>query len=229
MKKLKDLDSHEQSVQKLEFCLFQIDKLKKKEVIDMNDQIMINLLLNVFKSSMEYSIQYLRNHNNISKSEKPYILNKEDFKNTERYYELLKQRFGVDDQKGKNIFDNLFVTNTYNQFNNMQNKEKHAQINTHKKTITKSIGYTVQNGITIENVDIIGNEDSIDNNILVNDEKINYENVEGYSYEEIVYFEYNSREVFEFLYEVFELVNNFIIDIKEYIDNKEWILCLMIP
>ena len=99
MKKLKDLDSHEQSVQKLEFCLFHIDNLKKKEVLDMNDQIMINLLLNVFKSSMEYSIQYLRNDNNISNSEMSYILNKDDFKNMERYYELLKQRFGVDDKK----------------------------------------------------------------------------------------------------------------------------------
>ncbi|RTX72731.1 hypothetical protein CD117_07960 [Mammaliicoccus sciuri] len=221
MKKLKDLDSHEQSVQKLEFCLFHIDNLKKKEVLDMNDQIMINLLLNVFKSSMEYSIQYLRNHNNISKSEKPYILNKEDFKNMERYYELLKQRFGVDDKKGRDIFDVLFETSTYNQFNNMQNKEKHAQINTHTKTITKSIGYTVQKGITIENVDIIGNEDNIDNNILINDEKINYDQVEGYSYDEIVYFEYNNKEVFEFLYEVFELVNNFVVDIKEYVDSKE--------
>ncbi|MEB6258237.1 hypothetical protein [Mammaliicoccus sciuri] len=221
MKKLKDLDSHEQSVQKLEFCLFHIDNLEKKEVLDMNDQIMINLLLNVFKSSMEYSIQYLRNHNNISKSEKPYILNKEDFKNMERYYELLKQRFGVDDKKGRDIFDGLFETSTYNQFNNMQNKEKHAQINTHTKTITKSIGYTVQKGITIENVDIIGNEDNIDNNILINDEKINYDQVEGYSYDEIVYFEYNNKEVFEFLYEVFELVNNFVVDIKEYVDSKE--------
>lgn len=221
MKKLKDLDSHEQSVQKLEFCLFHIDNLMKKEVLDMNDQIMINLLLNVFKSSMEYSIQYLRNHNNISKSEKPYILNKEDFKNMERYYELLKQRFGVDDKKGRDIFDVLFETSTYNQFNNMQNKEKHAQINTHTKTITKSIGYTVQKGITIENVDIIGNEDNIDNNILINDEKINYDQVEGYSYDEIVYFEYNNKEVFEFLYEVFELVNNFVVDIKEYVDSKE--------
>ncbi|MEX5936107.1 hypothetical protein [Mammaliicoccus sciuri] len=77
MKKLKDLNLHEQSVQKLEFCLFHIEDLNKKEVLDMNDQIMINLLLNVFKSSMEYSIQYLRSYNHINKSEKPYILNKE--------------------------------------------------------------------------------------------------------------------------------------------------------
>lgn len=221
MKKLKDLDFHEQSVQKLEFCLIHIDKLKNKEKLDMNDQIMINLLLNVFKSSMEYSIQYLRRFNNVAKKRLSYIPNKKEIKSIEKYYELLNQNFGVDDDIGKKIFDDLFVTNSYNQFNNMQNKEKHAQINTHKKTITKSIGYTEQNGITIENVDIIGNEDSIDNNILVNDEKINYENVEGYSYEEIVYFEYNNREVFEFLYEVFELVNNFVIDIKEYIDSKE--------
>lgn len=56
---------------------------------------------------------------------------------------------------------------------------------------------------------------------MINDEKINYDQVEGYSYDEIVYFEYNNKEVFEFLYEVFELVNNFVLDIKEYIDKKE--------
>ena len=32
MKKLKDLDSHEQSVQKLDFCLFQIDKLIQQTI-----------------------------------------------------------------------------------------------------------------------------------------------------------------------------------------------------
>lgn len=222
MKKLKDLDSHEQSVQKLEFCLFHIDNLNNKEVLDMNDQIMINLLLNVFKSSMEYSIQYLRQFNNVSKKRTSYIPNKKEINKTEEFYELLKHRFGVEDNKGREIFDSLFSTEIYTQFNSMQNKEKHAQINTHTKTITKSIGYTVQNGITIENVDIIGNEDNIDNNILINDEKINYDQVEGYSYDEIVYFEYNNKEVFEFLYEVFELVNNFVVDIKEYVDSKEW-------
>ena len=222
MKKLKDLDSHEQSVQKLEFCLFHIDNLKKKEVLDMNDQIMINLLLNVFKSSMEYSIQYLRNDNNISNSEMSYILNKDDFKNMERYYELLKQRFGVDDKKGRDIFDNLFITNTYNQFNKMQNNEKHARINTHEDYIIENTGtMNLPSGINIGNNTIIRPKDGESKGVSLDGEELDLTQNEGYSYDEAIYFEYNNREVFEFLDEVFNLVNNFVVDIKEYIDNKE--------
>lgn len=218
MKKLKDLDSHEQSVQKLEFCLFHIDKLKKKEVLDMNDQIMINLLLNVFKSSMEYSIQHLRNHNNISKSEKPYILNKEDFKNMEKYYELLKQRFGVDDKKGRDIFDNLFKTKIYNQFNKMQNNEKHAQINEQVEYITENTGVMNLPGeIFIGNNTISRRKNGESKGVVLNGDELELSQNDGYSYDEKIYFEYNNREVFEFLYEVFELVNNFVIDIKEYV------------
>lgn len=222
MKKLKDLNLHEQSLQKLEFCLFHIDNLNKKEVLDMNDQIMINLLLNVFKSSMEYSIQYLRSYNQISKSEKQYILNKEEFKNMERYYELLEQRFGVDDKKGRDIFDALFEANTYNQFNKMQNDEKHAQINKHEDYIIENIGnINLPGDITIANSTIIRSKDSESKGMVIDEEELDLSGTEGYSYDEAIYFEYNNREVFEFLYEVFELVNNFVLDIKEYIDNKE--------
>ncbi|MFI3131326.1 MULTISPECIES: hypothetical protein [Mammaliicoccus] len=222
MKKLKDLDSYEQSVQKLEFCLFHIENLKKKEVLDMNDQIMINLLLNVFKSSMEYSIQYLRSHNNISKSEKSYILNKEDFKNIERYYELLEQRFGVDDKKGRDIFDNLFKTKIYNQFNKMQNNEKHAQINEHEDYIIENTGNLFLPGkINIGNNIITRRNDGESKGVVIDGKEIDLSRNEGYSYDEAIYFEYNKREVFEFLYEVYELVNNFVVDIKEYVDSKE--------
>src|SRR5699024_10061324 len=112
MKKLKELDLYEQSVQKLEFCLMHIDNLKNKEELDINDQIMINLLLKVIKSSMEYSIQYLKEYKNISKNKSSYIPNKKELKSIEKYYEVLNERFGVDDKRGRNIFDNLFLTNT---------------------------------------------------------------------------------------------------------------------
>lgn len=222
MKKLKDLDSHEQSVQKLEFCLFHIDNLKKKEVLDMNDQIMINLLLNVFKSSMEYSIQYLRRTNNVPKKQLSYIPNKNDFKKVEKFYELLKQRFGVGDKKGKDIFDTLFVTNTYNQFNKMQNDEKHAQINTHEDYIIENTGtMNLPGNINIGDNTISRRKNGESKGIVLNGDELDLSQNDGYSYDEKIYFEYNNRDVFEFLYEVFELVNNFVIDIKEYIDNKE--------
>lgn len=221
MKKLKDLDLYEQSVQKLEFCLFHMDNLKKKEILDINDQIMINLLLNVFKSSMEYSIQYLRNHNNISNSEKSYILNKDDFKKIERYYELLKQRFGVDDKKGRDIFDNLFVTNTYNQFNKMQNNEKHARINTHEDYIIENTGImNLPGNINIGNNTIKRLKDVESKGVVLNGDELDLSQNEGYTYGEEIYFEYNDKEVFIFLDEVFQMVNNFVIDIKEYIENN---------
>ncbi|MFI3377685.1 hypothetical protein [Mammaliicoccus sciuri] len=222
MKKLKDLDSHEQSVQKLEFCLFHIDTLKKKEVLDMNDQIMINLLLNVFKSSMEYSIQYLRRTNNVPKRQLSYIPNKNDFKKVEKFYELLKQRFGVGDKKGRDIFDALFEANTYNQFNKMQNDEKHAQINTHEDYIIENTGKMFLPGkINIENNIITRRNDGESKGVVIDGKEIDLSRNDGYSYDEAIYFEYNKREVFEFLYEVYELVNNFIVDIKDYVDSKE--------
>ena len=58
MKRLKELTLYDQSIQKLEFYLYHIELLKQKQAINLNDQIMINLLLNVLKSSMEYSIKY---------------------------------------------------------------------------------------------------------------------------------------------------------------------------
>ncbi|HBY82668.1 hypothetical protein [Staphylococcus sp.] len=218
MKILKNLSLYEQSIQKLEFCLFHMDYLKNKEELDLNDQIMINLLLNVFKSSMEYSLQNLKLSNNISKNKKVYIPNKMELKSVVKFYEILNERFGINDKKGREIFDNLFSRGTYIQFNSMQNKEKHTRINIQTKNITKGIGYSEQNGLTIKGVSITGKEDNVDNLIMVNNNQIDYDKVKGYSYEEEIYFEYNNREVFEFLDEVYQMVNNFVININEYIE-----------
>lgn len=224
MKKLKDLDFHEQSVQKLEFCLIHIDNLKNKEELDMNDQIMINLLLNVFKSSMEYSIQSIRKCNKVSKNKSSYIPNKKEAKSIEEFYETLNERFGVNDENGRSIFDNLFLTNTYSQFNKMQNDEKHARINTHIEYITENTGtMNLPSGINIGNNTIIRPKDGESKGVVLYGEELDLTQNKGYSYDEEIYFEYNNREVFEFLDEVFNLVNNFVVDIKEYIDNREWI------
>lgn len=42
----------------------------------------------------------------------------------------------------------------------------------------------------------------------------------GFSDKEELYFEYNNREVFSFLDDVYHMVNNFVMDIKEHIDNR---------
>ncbi|AXV42940.1 hypothetical protein K1Y28_04955 [Staphylococcus warneri] len=221
MKKLKELDLYEQSIQKLNFCLYHIENLKKKEELDLNDQIMINLLLNVYKSVMEYSIQRIKKHNNVSKNKKPYIPNKKEMKSIETFYNLLNERFGVNDNRGREIFDSLFYTETYNEFNKMQNNEKHSMINVQFKNITKGIGYTEQKGVIIKDVSISGHEDNVDTLIMPNSRKIDFSKVKDYSYKEEIYFEYNNREVFEFLDDVYQMVNNFVIDIREYIDKRD--------
>jgi len=221
MKRLKELTLYDQSIQKLEFYLYHIELLKQKQAINLNDQIMINLLLNVFKSSMEYSIKYLRNYNKINKKINSYIPNKNDFKNDEKFYNVLEQRFGVRDEKGRTIFDNLFSTNLYNEFNKMQNNEKHSSINIHRKNIIENSGSGVYgNNIVINNNAIIRNEDSDSKGIVIDDKEIDITKNEGYTYEEVLYFEYNNREVFSFLDEVYHMVNNFVLDIKEYIGNR---------
>lgn len=222
MKKLKDLDFLEQSVQKLEFCLIHIDNLKNKEELDMNDQIMINLLLNVFKSSMEYSIQSIRKCNKVSKNKSSNIPNKKEAKTIEEFYETLNERFGVNDENGRSVFDNLFLTNTYSHFNKMQNDEKHVRINTHIEHITENTGYiNLPGNINIGDNTITRTKEGDSKGVVLDGEELNLTQNKGYSYDEQIYFEYNNREVFEFLEEVFDLVNNFVIDIKEYIKNKE--------
>ena len=212
MKRLKELTLYDQSIQKLEFYLYHIELLKQKQAINLNDQIMINLLLNVLKSSMEYSIKYLRNYN---------IPNKNDFKNDENFYNVLEQRFGVRDEKGRTIFDNLFSTNLYNEFNKMQNNEKHSNINIQRKKVIENSGLGVYgNNNVINNFTIIRDEGSESKGIVIDGKEIDITKNEGYTYEEELYFEYNNREVFSFLDEVYHMVNNFVLDIKEYIENN---------
>ncbi|RIL18724.1 hypothetical protein BUY97_14250, partial [Staphylococcus gallinarum] len=55
---------------------------------------------------------------------------------------------------------------------------------------------------------------------VIDDKEIDITKNEGYTYEEELYFEYNNKEVFSFLDEVYHMVNNFVLDIKEYIENR---------
>ncbi|MGC9604881.1 hypothetical protein ACO2FP_10975 [Staphylococcus warneri] len=68
---------------------------------------------------------------------------------------------------------------------------------------------------------ISGHEDNVDTLIMPNSRKIDFSKVKDYSYKEEIYFEYNNREVFEFLDDVYQMVNNFVIDIREYIDKRD--------
>ena len=80
---------------------------------------------------------------------------------------------------------------------------------------------SVNSQTTILNNFIIFNvyENNI-NIIIITNNKIDITKNEGYIYEEELYFEYNNREVFSFLDEVYHMVNNFVLDIKEYIENR---------
>ena len=67
---------------------------------------------------------------------------------------------------------------------------------------------------------IIRDEGSESKGIVIDGKEIDITKNEGYTYEEELYFEYNNREVFSFLDEVYHMVNNFVLDIKEYIENN---------
>lgn len=103
----------------------------------------------------------------------------------------------------------------------MHNNEKHSNINIQRKKIIENSGLGVYgNNIVINNVTIIRDEDSDNKGIVIDDKEIDITKNEGYIYEEELYFEYNNREVFSFLDEVYHMVNNFVLDIKEYIENR---------
>lgn len=103
----------------------------------------------------------------------------------------------------------------------MHNYEKHTQINTHIEYITENTGYMELPGnIIINNITNVRRKESNQNIVTWDDREIDITKNEGYTYKEELYFEYNNREVFSFLDEVYHMVNNFVLDIKEYIENR---------
>lgn len=214
---LKDADWYQQSIYKLDYVLMEIEFLKSVRKLSVYEQIRVNTLLNILKTPMEYAIQALTRFKGITTTSS--IPHKQKHHTEEKYKHHIQKKFGWVDESILTILNKLFENDLYESFNNMQNSEKHSHINIQVKTISKDIGYTKQNNIIMQDIKVIGNEDNIDNLIKFNDKEIDWSRVEGYDYNEILYFEYNNREVFSFLDDVYQMVNNFVIDIKEYIDD----------
>lgn len=215
-----ELSWHQQCIYKMEYFLKEIEFLKQKDVIDMHDQIRLNTLLNVIKSPMEYATLALST--TIGKQKNVFIPFRKTYMDDKSYMKEINKKLGYVDNDIFNIYNKLFENELYKQFNDMHNNEKHTGINTHVEYITENTGYIeLPNDIIISNTTITRKKDGFSRSVVHDGEELDLTQNEGYSYDEGVYFEYNDREVFEFLYEVFELVNNFVIDIKEYIDNKE--------
>ncbi|MDW4058628.1 hypothetical protein QI253_11040 [Staphylococcus saprophyticus] len=215
----KDLDWYQQCIYKMEYFLKEIEILKQKESFELFDQIRLNTLLNIIKSPMEYATLALtKSVSNKSNAFVPFRKNNFDDKN---FRKIIKEKIGYVDDDIFSIYNRLFVDDLYKQFNDMHNYEKHTQINTHIEYITENTGYMELPGnIIINNITNVRRKESNQNIVTWDDREIDITKNEGYTYEEELYFEYNNREVFSFLDEVYHMVNNFVLDIKEYIENN---------
>jgi len=216
---LKEADWFRQSVYKLDYVLMEIDFLKSVQKHSVYDQIRINTLLNLLKSPMEYAVQALTHFK--GKKTTSFIPHKQKHYTKDKYKQYVQKKFGWIDEPILNILNGLFEDDLYECFNDMHNNEKHSNINIQRKKIIENSGLGVYgNNIVINNVTIIRDEDSDNKGIVIDDKEIDITKNEGYTYEEELYFEYNNREVFSFLDEVYHMVNNFVLDIKEYIENR---------
>ncbi len=215
-----ELNWYEQCTYKMEYFLREIKYLKQKDVIDTYDQIRLNTLLNIIKTPMEYATLALSKV--VGKQKNAFIPFRKPYMDDKKYKKEINKKFGYVDEKIFNIYNKLFENGLYKQLNDMHNNEKHASINDHLEYITENTGVmTLPGEIFIGNNTISRCKNDESKGVVLNGDELDLSQNDGYSYDEKIYFEYNNKEVFEFLYEVFELVNNFVIDIKEYIDNKE--------
>lgn len=215
----KDLDWYQQCIYKMEYFLKEIEILKQKESFDLFDQIRLNTLLNIIKSPMEYATLALtKSVSNKSNAFVPFRKNDFDDKN---FRKIIKEKIGYVDDDIFSIYNRLFVDDLYKQFNDMQNYEKHSHINVHNQYVTENTG-TIEypGGIIIKDNVIVRKLGTDQKGLVYNNEESDLSQNKGYTYEEELYFEYNNREVFSFLDEVYHMVNNFVLDIKEYIENN---------
>ncbi|MCG1310310.1 hypothetical protein ACUXKH_000837 [Staphylococcus epidermidis] len=214
----KDLDWYQQCIYKMNYFLEEIKILKEKKDFEVNDQIRINILLNVIKSPMEYATLALVRK--VSKKDNAFLPFRQSYYDDKKFKSHIKEKLGYVDAGIYSIFNQLFVDDLYTQFNDMQNNEKHSGINIHRKKIIENSGYGVYgNNIIINNYTSVRDEETKSTGIVINGEEIDITKNEGYTLKNEIYFEYNNREVFEFLDEVYQMVNNFVIDIKHYIEN----------
>ncbi|WHI53736.1 hypothetical protein [Mammaliicoccus lentus] len=215
-----ELSWYEQCNYKMEYFIKEIEYLKQKDVLNMYDQIRINTLLNIIKSPMEYATFALTQ--TVGKQKNAYIPFRKPYMDDKNYKKEINKKFGYVDETIFNIYNKLFESDVYEQFNDMHNNEKHTSINDHVEYISENTGVmNLPGNINIGNNTIKRPKDGESKGVVLYGEELDLTQNKGYSYDEEIYFEYNNREVFEFLDEVFNLVNNFVVDIKEYIDNKE--------
>lgn len=215
----KDLDWYQQCIYKMKYFSKEIETLKQKKSFDLFDQIKVNTLLSIIKSPMEYATLALTK--SVSNKNYAYVPFRKTYFDDEKFRKVIKEKIGYVNDEIFFIFNKLFVDELYKQFNDMQNDEKHSNINTHIVYVTENTGYIEFPGnIIIKDSVIKRIKGSEQKGVTWNEENVDLSKNEGYTYEEELYFEYNNREVFSFLDEVYHMVNNFVLYIKEYIDSR---------
>lgn len=220
MRKLAEMDWFDNSCLKLEFCLFHIEQMKSLQSFTLLDQVMVNVILNTLKHPFDYAAYTMQRtyaKNKVSKrlnTEIPFRLEDSTFDKYYHYFKLKTQIFNKDIAK---LYWDMQESRVYEIFNKMQNNEKHSAINIHKVVKTENIPFMRIGGMNISNITM----SDVKHPVVVGDKEIDVTQFEGYSSYETLSFEYKDLEVFDFLMEVWQLANNFIIDIKEYMENKE--------
>jgi len=219
---LKELDWYGQSLAKLDYAQKNIEVLKSVTNYSIGHQIFINLMLNLMKSPMEYATQAVQKSNGLKgRNVNGYIPHKYPNQNYKKYKNVIKEKLGRDDEGLVKIYYNLQTKNNiYYDFNTMQNDEKHASINAHTKITSHNISNKVGN-IIFKDCIIITEDNNTASGISLDGRELDVSELGITSSNEELYFDYNNKPVILFLEEIFEMVNLFVIEIKEYIEQKE--------
>lgn len=221
MKSLFDANWYEKCQYKFEYVNREVKELKNKEKLDIYDEIKLNTLLNVLKSPMEYAHRALAIFfGESSESIIKFPIWKEnetegEFKKKIKKPKKLKKQIECENSDILEIYKKLFKDNTCEIFNDMQNDEKHNDINTHYIEIRNTTIFSLYNDSVSEIDSITGLEDP---NIVKMSKGSS--NLQEHYYEKKYYFYYKGEkidEVFTFLNKIEGMAKEFVEDIKNYI------------
>jgi len=220
MKLFKDMNWYEQSYEKLRFAGKKIECLKQQKTFDNDDLIMLNLLLTVLKSPMEYAIAAIQESNGVT-DQKSYVPFKHNNQKMRNYIRNVKTRLGTDSQEIIDALLELQSNDIYNQFNTMQNNEKHGSINFHDIQHTQHIGFAQIGGVTLSNISFVNN--GTKGIFIANEDgEIDLTSNPTYSYNQSLKFNHNNEDVFEFLELIHFRASKFIEKVHSFLNyHKE--------
>lgn len=222
------LDWFDQCVLRLDFANEEIEKISEYLKITRYYPIQINNILANLRSPIDYSISAVKREVGYDDGRTNFPFKQEN-QSIQSYKKTVNTMLGVCDDELINILLSIQKHNDvkwFDDLNKIYNKDKHQSIVTLlPKKYQKVEGgrgffkfsFEFEGDIAEDFVFPNFAPAFLPNGLTLRD----FKRHPSYQSHDIVVFQYNQEPIYDFLKEVLEGVNEFIIDIKEYIENKK--------